>query len=246
MSARADDFKEFGEAYHGRFRQNLFTRIFGQRGPLLRQIARYVPSGRLLDIGCGQGVWLHQARKRFRVSGCDTSEFALAAARRNLPDAEALVQVDANQPLPFESGRFDVVTSLDVVEHLEHAETLMSEARRLLRAGGVFAFSTPNPNCLSATHWKPQTWHGARDVTHINMRPSAAWVEMAREQGFETLDVRYDGLWDVPYSRAGASNAAAKALEHLAIQLPSILLYNAGARIPERYGENAVIIARPR
>ena len=245
MSVHTDDFKRFGRDYHDRFRQNLYTRVFGQRGPLLREIARYARSGRLLDIGCGQGMWLSQARRRFTVSGCDTSEFALEGARRNVPEAEQLLVVDANKPLPFESGTFDVVTSLDVVEHLHAPETVFREAKRLLRSGGVFAFTTPNPRCVSATSLKPQDWHGARDVTHINMRPASDWVAMAQSEGFRVLDVRYDGLWDVPYSSLGRRSRLFKILEHLYVQLPFILLYNAGYRIPEKYGENIVVIATP-
>ncbi|HTU82034.1 MAG TPA: class I SAM-dependent methyltransferase [Candidatus Acidoferrales bacterium] len=243
MSGSSDDFRTFGRAYHERFRENPFTRVFGQRGPLLRFIARYVPGGRLLDIGCGQGAWLSQAVRRFRVSGCDTSEYALEGARRNVPAAERLAAVDANRPLPFESGSFDAVTALDVVEHLHAPETLIAEAWRLLRPGGVFALTTPNPRCRSATSWKPQDWHGARDVTHINMKPADAWVAMIEAQGFKTLDVRFDGLWDVPYSSAGKRWRLAKLFEHAAVQLPSILAYNAGIRIPEPLGENAVVLA---
>lgn len=238
-----DDFKTFGEDYHGRFRQNFYTRVFGQRGPLLRMIAKHVASGRLLDIGCGQGIWISQAQQRFTVSGCDTSEYALERARQNVPAAELLNKVDANEPLPFESGTFDVVTALDVVEHLHAPETLVAEARRLLRPGGIFAFTTPNPNCLSARRWKPQDWHGARDPTHISMAPATSWTEMIARDGFKTIDVRYDGLWDVPYSSLGRKNRLAKIVEHIVVQLPSILTYNAGLRIPEPVGENIVIIA---
>ena len=245
-STNTDDFKQFGRDYHERFRENVFTRVFGQRGPLLRDIARYVASGTLLDIGCGQGAWLSQAQKRFTVSGCDTSKYALEGARRNVPAAKDLREVDANQPLPFDSGTFDAVTSLDVVEHLHAPETLMAEAHRLLRDGGVFAFTTPNPRCVSATAWKPSDWHGARDSTHINMQTSDFWVAMAQAQGFDVLDVRYDGMWDVPYSALGRGSKFGRLLEHLYVQLPSILIYNAGIRIPEKYGENIVVLARKR
>jgi SAM-dependent methyltransferase len=238
-----DDFKTFGEDYHGRFRQNVYTRIFGQRGPLLRMIAKYAPSGTLLDIGCGQGIWLSQAQRRFAVSGCDTSEYALARAKQNVPAARALSKVDANEPLPFESGSFDVVTALDLVEHLHAPETVVAEARRLLRPGGVFAFTTPNPKCVSALRWKPQDWHGVRDPTHISMAPAAFWTDLIAKDGFTTRDVRFDGLWDVPYSHLGRSSKVVKLAEHIAVQLPSILSYNAGVRIPERYGENIVVIA---
>jgi SAM-dependent methyltransferase len=237
------DFATFGEDYHGRFRPNLYTRIFGQRGPLLRLVTKHVSSGRLLDIGCGMGWWLSDAARHFRVSGCDYSEFALARARVRLPQAEAMVEADANEALPFESGAYDVVTALDVVEHMRDPGVLISEASRLLRPGGLFAFTTPNPNCFSARKWKPQDWHGVRDSTHINIRPASNWTGLASRNGFHVVDVRYDGLWDVPYSSAGRKTPVGKFVEHVVVQLPSVLAYNAGVRIPEALGENVLVLA---
>lgn len=244
MKTDAGDFASFGSDYHTRFRTNLYTRIFGVRGPLLRLIRARVRTGRLLDIGCGQGAWLADAARHFHVSGCDTSEFALEQARKRIPTAEAFVKVDANDPLPFESGSFDAVTTLDVVEHLHSPETLIAEAVRMLRPGGIFALTTPNPRCASALRFKPEDWHGARDTTHITLRPVEFWEELLRAGGIQPLDVRFDGLWDVPYSKLARKHRVAQLFEHAFVQLPSVLAYNAGVRIPEAYGENILIIGR--
>jgi 2-polyprenyl-3-methyl-5-hydroxy-6-metoxy-1,4-benzoquinol methylase len=51
-----------------------------------------------------------------------------------------------NQKLPFKDGTFDVVVSLDVIEHLWNTELYLSEMQRVLKRGGYAILTTPNYN----------------------------------------------------------------------------------------------------
>ena len=66
-------------------------------------------SGRLLDVGCGDGFWASVLRELgFDVTGVDHSPGGIAAAQARYPGIPFLV-ADADEPLPFDAGSFDVV-----------------------------------------------------------------------------------------------------------------------------------------
>lgn len=107
----------------------------------LDRVARFQPSGDLLDVGCYAGFFLEQARDRgYRVQGVEPSRWAALHARDELG-------LDVwNGPIEdFETDRrFDVVTLWDVIEHLEDPVSVLRCIRKLLKPGGVLAFTTHN------------------------------------------------------------------------------------------------------
>jgi methionine biosynthesis protein MetW len=86
------------------------------------------PGWSLLDLGCGDGSFLASLLERepsLRVRGADVSETALAVARRRGLDVFALDLADARSSIP---DRYDVVTALEVIEHVADAESVVLEA----------------------------------------------------------------------------------------------------------------------
>lgn len=98
--------------------------------------------GRWLDVGCGGGSnverWVQMGA---RVVCVDIAEEALRVARSRCSEAE-FVLGDA-QSLPFGDGEFDVVTALDVIEHLDDDAQAVKEMYRVLRKGGVAVVTVP-------------------------------------------------------------------------------------------------------
>jgi SAM-dependent methyltransferase len=88
---------------------------------------------RILDVGCGTGANLELLSRFGDAAGVDISEEALAFCRgRGLAD----VRRGAAESLPFADESFDLVTALDVVEHLDDDVAGLCEARRVLRPDG--------------------------------------------------------------------------------------------------------------
>jgi 2-polyprenyl-3-methyl-5-hydroxy-6-metoxy-1,4-benzoquinol methylase len=89
--------------------------------------------GSLLDIGCGEGVLTHRWAERLgdrRVVGIDLEDTKLRGewAKRTAPNLE--YRAMAAEDLPFDDGEFDVVTAIEVLEHLpDPAHTLDEMAR---------------------------------------------------------------------------------------------------------------------
>ncbi|MBA3441380.1 MAG: class I SAM-dependent methyltransferase, partial [Pyrinomonadaceae bacterium] len=97
-------------------------------------------SPRMLDVGCGTGGNLEMLNQYGKVEGVDVSAEALAFCRtRGLEK----VKQGAAEQLPYEDNLFDLVTALDVVEHLDDDLAGLREMRRVLRPGGYALLFVP-------------------------------------------------------------------------------------------------------
>jgi len=111
---------------------------------LVSELSPPLPNGaRVLDVGCGTGAngpVLAQAG-RFTV-GVDFSAVPLKLDRG--ADREQLTRVQGDgELLPFRDGAFDLVVSLDVLEHLKDDRSGARELRRVVRPGGVVVVFVP-------------------------------------------------------------------------------------------------------
>lgn len=96
-----------------------------------------VPPGegrRALDVGARLGVQTRWLQGRgYQVTSIDME-----------PGFPECLQVDANQPLPFDSESFDLIWCSEVIEHLQDPAFVMSELRRVTKPGGTLVLTTPN------------------------------------------------------------------------------------------------------
>lgn len=101
----------------------------------------------LLEVACGAGVGLgYLARSAKRVVGGDIDEENLNYAQRNYRGSKniELMRLDAEEPLPFKDGSFDVVIFYEAIYYLVDPMRFVDEAHRLLRDGGLLLISTVN------------------------------------------------------------------------------------------------------
>ena len=100
------------------------------------------PGDRMLEVGCGNGMFLLLALERgWTVEGIDLSESAVRAGREThgLPVRHAdFAQYDA------EPDSFRAIVAWEVLEHLPDPRGFLAKARTLLRPGGALVFSVPN------------------------------------------------------------------------------------------------------
>ena len=102
--------------------------------------AEGVTEPRILDIGCGTGGNLETLAGFGQAEGVDISSEALDFCRaRGLNN----VRQGAAETLPYETESFDLVTGLDVVEHLDDDVAGLREMRRVLRPGGRMLLFVP-------------------------------------------------------------------------------------------------------
>src|SRR5690242_18121124 len=98
------------------------------------------PSPRILDVGCGTGANLKMLAACGRAEGVDISPQAIEFCRERGLDS---VKLGAIEQLPYESESFDLVTALDVVEHLDDDVLGLREMRRVLRRDGRLLLFVP-------------------------------------------------------------------------------------------------------
>ena len=109
---------------------------------LLRHLERYVPVGRLLDVGAGPGFLVARAVARgWDAVGVEVNGWAAAHARDELGLDVRTGPLDS---AAFAGERFDAITMLDVLEHVPDPDALLAEAARLLEPGGALVVLTPD------------------------------------------------------------------------------------------------------
>ena len=157
-----------------------------------------VAGRRVLDVGCGGGILSEAlAQRGATVTGIDMGEAPLAVARLHL--LESGLEIDyrhANAEVLAEEcpGSFDIVTCLEMLEHVPDPGSLVSACARLVRPGGDVYFATINRNpksyafaILGAEHILKLLPKGTHDYARF-IRPSelAAWT---RQAGLQTEDI---------------------------------------------------------
>jgi 2-polyprenyl-6-hydroxyphenyl methylase/3-demethylubiquinone-9 3-methyltransferase len=104
----------------------------------------------VLDVGCGGGILAEaMARRGARVTGIDLSEKALRVAELHLLESKLDVtyrKAMAEELAAERAGAFDVVTCMELLEHLPQPESMVAACARLVRPGGQVFFSTINRN----------------------------------------------------------------------------------------------------
>jgi len=118
----------------------------------VRELVGPLPGKRVLDLGCGGGLFSEAlAAQGARVTGIDRSGASIAAARRHALEQDVAVdyQVADAATLPFADSSFDVVVASEVLEHLADVDGALKEAARVLVPGGLFIFDTPNRTWIS-------------------------------------------------------------------------------------------------
>jgi len=127
--------------------------------------------GVVVDLGCGTGGALRALRKRFpraRLLGLDISQGMLEEARGRLPWLRKPHLVGADmESLPLRDATVDLLFSSLTLQWSNDPARVFREARRVLRPGGVFLFSTLGPDTL---HELRDAWQVADPGhTHVNL-----------------------------------------------------------------------------
>jgi 2-polyprenyl-6-hydroxyphenyl methylase / 3-demethylubiquinone-9 3-methyltransferase len=163
---------------------------------------------RALDVGCGGGILAEaMTGKGAIVKGIDLAEKPLKVAALHAAQTNANVAyqaISAEDLADDEAGTYDVVTCMEMLEHVPHPELVIQACARLVRPGGWVFFSTINRNPLSGLiaifggeyllHLLPKGTHTYRSF--IKPRELKAWAGAA---GLQLLDER--GLGYNPLSQ---------------------------------------------
>lgn len=138
---------------------------------------------RILDVGCGTGANLKMLRLYGQAEGVDISEQAVDFCKRRGLES---VKLGAIEELPYEDQSFDIITALDVLEHLDDDAAGLQEIRRVLRPNGTLLLFVPAFMFL---------WGVQDDVSHHRRRYRLpALRRLLEEGGFEVEKATYANI----------------------------------------------------
>ena len=101
---------------------------------------------KVLDVGCGGGILAEaMARRGAQVTGIDLSEKALRVAQLHLLESRLEIRYELCSAEDF-TGEFDVITCMELLEHVPQPAAIVAACARLVRPGGQVFFSTINRN----------------------------------------------------------------------------------------------------
>jgi SAM-dependent methyltransferase len=134
----------------------------------------------ILDVGCGTGANLEMLSQFGEAEGVDVSPEALSFCRERGLDK---VKQGAAEALPYGDNSFDLVTGLDVVEHLDDDVAGLKEMHRVVRPGGHALLFVPAFMFL---------WGVQDDISNHRRRYTLAELKrVVREAGFEVERASY-------------------------------------------------------
>jgi 2-polyprenyl-3-methyl-5-hydroxy-6-metoxy-1,4-benzoquinol methylase len=142
---------------------------FVARRKLITQLVRGEAGGRadvrILDVGCGTGANLDALRRYGESFGVDLSSDAIEHCRmRGLKD----LAISRLENLSYSSNSFDIITALDVLEHVDDDLTAMGELYRICRPGGMLLVTVPAYGFLWSEH--DEALHHRRRYAEYELR----------------------------------------------------------------------------
>jgi SAM-dependent methyltransferase len=197
---------------------------------------------KLLDVGCGTGLFSSMAAKTgAEITGIDASEPLIDEANKRAPSTKFLV--GEMEELPFAGGVFDIVCGFNSFQYAADSKNALTEAKRVLKDGGkiVVMIWGNKKDCEAATYLKavgnllpppPPGAAGPFALTEHRLLES-----ILEEVGFELInDQDIDSIWDYPDVDTAlkgllAAGPAAKAIEYSGYQQ----VYNAVTEAVQPY-----------
>ena len=190
------------------------TRQVAAKSARLRLLEEHVTAGRLLSIGCGDGLELLLARQSgWQPEGIDVDPDYMRQLSRQL--AMPLYGGDLLS-LELPGAAYDAIFMDQVLEHLKQPRTYLQEACRLLRPGGVLLVACPNLGSI-ANRWKTTLGRlglKSRPGRHYDMfhhllfyRPRVLKRQLERQFGLEVVCVQGDPAGGRSKARANPLDA---------------------------------------
>ena len=163
-------------------------RYFDRRLARLEQrLGKSYRGARMLEIGCGAGILLQEAwRHGWYADAVELSTELAAVARGNNPEAQ-IITGDI-QTLEPAGTPYDVVLSLDVLEHVLEPMAMIENCREFLKPGGLLLLQTPNTRSLRG-RIQAAKWDMLDPDQHLNLFSPDALRVLLTTVGFEILEM---------------------------------------------------------
>jgi SAM-dependent methyltransferase len=161
----------------------------------LNLIKKHHNSGRLMDLGCGLGYFLHGAvvDKTFDAIGVDISNDAINYVKQKFgykihPESD----LDS-----FAANSFDIITQWHVLEHVHLLNERMKQLYKILKPNGTLFIAVPNCDSWDAKHYG-EFWDGYDVPRHLYHFNKKSFSLLMNNHGFAVVDIK-PMPFDAPY-----------------------------------------------
>lgn len=144
----------------------------------------------ILDVGCASGWFLFQLSKRFKKASCvgiDIYKDAIEYGKKKYSKIKFRV-ADAHK-IPYKANTFDLVICTEVLEHIDHPETVLKEIKRVLKKNGIAVIELDSGSALFSISWflwrigKGGVWKDA----HLHSFNPDKLEKLIKKAGFKIL-----------------------------------------------------------
>jgi len=147
-------------------------------------------TNKLIDVGCGIGYFLDVAKRRgWEVYGTEFTEDAVKICESK----GASMKLGPLNADDYEAGSFDIITSFEVVEHINNPLEELSSFNKILRKGGLVYCTTPNFNAVER-YQLGAAWNVLTYPEHLSYYTPKTLKRVFKEAGFSTKKVLATGV----------------------------------------------------
>jgi len=157
---------------------------------LLQSWEKYRQTNRILDVGCGIGYFLETAQKMgWEAYGTEYTERAVAiCAAKGISMQKGELNPDLYAP-----ESFDIITSFEVIEHINQPRAEMVKFYHLLRKGGAVYITTPNFNSMLRYYLK-ECYNVIAYPEHLSYYTPATLELLMQTAGFKKVWIKTTGI----------------------------------------------------
>lgn len=127
-----------------RYNKDMNINFFDIRVKIIKNLIKKYKPRKVLDIGCGTGVFLDYFHNDFKSAvGIDSSGDMIKFAKKNHSGRNIKYMLGNDCPLPFSDNSFDLVLSMGILEYVKDQQKHIDEAIRVLKKNGILFLATP-------------------------------------------------------------------------------------------------------
>ena len=199
----------YDQRYSGDYRKHLSGYEIARYEALDHFVSRVLKinsAKKVLDYGAGRGLHVKLWEKIFpeaELHFCDISSIAMEKFKADYPRHKDRYFLVTDDQSSCDDNTFDVITSVEVMEHVEDLDFYLRDIRRLLKPNGLFVWTTPCANRISIEHvysaitgkidptkegYRRWTWE---DPTHLRRLRSNEIEGLLKEIGFSDIRFRF-------------------------------------------------------
>lgn len=177
---------------------------------LLDVFESYKKTNKILDIGCGDGYFLREAKNRgWQVYGTEYTDDAFEIGKQK----GIIMHQGILDPENYNANEFDIITSFEVIEHINNPQPEIHNIKKILRPGGLFYVTTPNFNSVSRFLAK-KAWNIICYPEHLSYYTTGSMNRFLKNEGFKKVKIETTGIslnrlkvsYDIKNQNTGSEN----------------------------------------